>query len=85
MQGPENLLRKASVEKLSSPEQLDMMMRVTSPMGWVAMAAIGAIILAAIVWSVTFPMPVKVDGRGFMVRGEAVREVQILAGGTIQS
>lgn len=30
-------------------------------------------------------MPVKVDGRGFMVRGEAVREVQILAGGTIQS
>ncbi|MBP9144931.1 MAG: NHLP bacteriocin system secretion protein [Thermoanaerobaculia bacterium] len=85
MQGPENLLRKASVEKLSSPEQLDMMMRVTSPMGWVAVAAIGAIILAAIVWSVTFPMPVKVDGRGFMVRGEAVREVQILAGGTIQS
>ncbi|MBP7588439.1 MAG: NHLP bacteriocin system secretion protein [Thermoanaerobaculia bacterium] len=85
MQGPENLLRKASVEKLSSPEQLDMMMRVTSPMGWVAIAAIGAILLAAIVWSVTFPMPVKVDGRGFMVRGEAVREVQILAGGTIQS
>ncbi len=85
MQGPENLLRKASVDKLSSPEQLDMMMRVTSPMGWVSVAAIGAIIVAAIVWSVTFPMPVKVDGRGFMVRGEAVREVQILAGGTIQS
>ena len=85
MQGPENLLRKASVEKLSSPEQLDMLMRVTSPMGWVALVAIGAIIVAAIVWSVTFPMPVKVDGRGFMVRGEAVQEVQILVGGTIQT
>lgn len=85
MQGPENLLRKASVEKLSSPEQLDQMMRVTSPMGWVSVVAIGAIIVAAIVWSVTFPMPVKVDGRGFMVRGEAVREVQILAGGTVLS
>jgi HlyD family secretion protein len=85
MQGPENLLRKASVEKLSSPEQLDMAMRVTSPMGWVSLVAIGAILVAAIVWSVTFPMPVKVDGRGFMVRGEAVQEVQILSGGTIQS
>jgi HlyD family secretion protein len=85
MQGPENLLRKASVEKLSSPEQLDMMMRVTSPMGWVSLVAIGAILVAAIIWSVTFPMPVKVDGRGFMVRGEAVQEVQILVGGTIQS
>jgi len=85
MQGPDKLLRKASVEKLSSPEQLDMLMRVTSPMGWVALVAIGAILVAAVVWSVTFPMPVKVDGRGFMVRGEAVQEVQILVGGTIQS
>lgn len=85
MQGPDKLLRKASVEKLSSPEQLDMMMRVTSPMGWVAVLAIGALIVVAIVWSVTFPMPVKVDGRGFMVRGEAVREVQILTSATIQS
>ncbi len=85
MQGPQQLLRKASVEKLSSPEQLDMMMRVTSPMGWVALTAIGALIVVAIVWSVTFPMPVKVDGRGFMLRGEAVQEVQILTGGTLQS
>ena len=85
MQGPDKLLRKASVEKLSSPEQLDMMMRVTSPMGWVAVVAIGAMIVVAIVWSVTFPMPVKVDGRGYMVRGEAVQEVQILAAGTIQT
>jgi HlyD family secretion protein len=85
MQGPDKLLRKASVEKLSSPEQLDMMMRVTSPMGWVAVLAIGVLIVVAIVWSVTFPMPVKVDGRGFMVRGEAVREVQILTSATIQS
>jgi len=68
MQGPDKLLRKASVEKLSSPEQLDMMMRVTSPMGWVAVVAIGAMIVVAIVWSVTFPMPVKVDGRGFCAR-----------------
>ena len=48
MQGPDKLLRKASVEKLSSPEQLDMMMRVTSPMGWVAVVAIGAMIVVAI-------------------------------------
>ena len=78
MQGPEQLLRKASVEKLSSPEQLDMMMRVTSPMGWVALTALGFLIVAVIIWSVTFDLSVKVDGRGYMVRGEAVQEVQIL-------
>lgn len=85
MQGPEQLLRKASVEKLSSPEQLDMIMRVTSPMGWVAVTAVGVLIVAVILWSVTFDLSVKVDGRGYMVRGEAVQEIQILTGGTIQA
>jgi HlyD family secretion protein len=81
--GNEQLLRKASVERLSSPEQLDMIMRVTSPKGWIALAAVGALVLSGIVWSLVFDMAVKVDGRGYMVRGESVREVQALAGGAV--
>lgn len=83
MHGNEQLLRKASVERLSSPEQLDMIMRVTSPKGWIALAAVGALVLSGIVWSLVFDMAVKVDGRGYMVRGESVREVQALAGGAV--
>lgn len=83
MQGPEQLLRKASLERLSSPEQLDMMMRVTSPLGWVALLAVGALVVAGIVWSTLFDLSVKVDGRGYMVRGESVREVQALSSGAI--
>jgi len=83
MQGPEQLLRKASLERLSSPEQLDMMMRVTSPLGWVALLAVGALVVAGIVWSAIFDLSVKVDGRGYMVRGESVREVQALSAGAI--
>ena len=32
----EGLFRKASIDKVSSPEQLDLLMRVTSPVGWLA-------------------------------------------------
>jgi HlyD family secretion protein len=85
MQGPEQLLRKASLERLSSPEQLDMMMRVTSPMGWVALTAVGALIVCGIVWSMIFNLSVKVDGKGYMLRGESVREVQVLSAGSILS
>ncbi len=85
MQGPEQLLRKASLERLSSPEQLDMMMRVTSPMGWVALTAVGVLLLCGIVWSMIFDLSVKVDGKGYMLRGESVREVQVLSGGSILS
>jgi HlyD family secretion protein len=85
MQGPDQLLRKASLERLSSPEQLDMMMRVTSPMGWVALTAVGVLLLCGIIWSMIFDLSVKVDGKGYMLRGESVREVQVLSGGSILS
>lgn len=83
MQGNEQLLRKASIERLSSPEQLDMIMRVTSPKGWIALAAVGTLVVTGIVWSMIFDLSVKVDGRGYMVRGESVREIQALTGGAV--
>jgi HlyD family secretion protein len=83
---PEDLLRKSTLEKLSSPEQLDVLMRVTSPMGWVALTAVGALIVAAIVWSLVFDMSVRVDGQGILLRGENVQAVEIAGtGGTVQS
>ena len=36
----EGLFRKATIDKVSSPEQLDLMMRVTAPVGWLALAAV---------------------------------------------
>ena len=82
---PEDLLRKSTLEKLSSPEQLDVLMRVTSPMGWVALIAVGALIVAAIAWSLVFDMSVRVDGQGILVRGENVQAVAIATGGTVQT
>jgi HlyD family secretion protein len=83
VQGNEQLLRKASIEKLSSPEQLDMIMRVTSPKGWIALLAVGTLVAAGVIWSMVFDLSVKVDGRGYMVRGESVREIQALAAGAV--
>ncbi len=82
---PEDLLRKSTLEKLSSPEQLDVLMRVTSPMGWVALTAVGALIVAAVAWSLIFDMSVRVDGQGILLRGEHVQAVAIATGGTVQS
>jgi HlyD family secretion protein len=82
---PEDLLRKSTLEKLSSPEQLDVLMRVTSPMGWVALTAVGVLLVAAVVWSLVFDMSVRVDGQGILLRGQNVQAVALATGGTIQS
>lgn len=84
MSGPEKLLRKAAIEKLSSPEQLDMAMRVTSPMGWVALTAIGVALVAGIVWSIVGRIPERVDAQGELLRGDRVGAVTAIANGRVK-
>ncbi len=36
----QGLFRETSLEKLSSPEQLDALIKVTSPRAWLALAAL---------------------------------------------
>lgn len=83
MAGAQHLLRKAALEKMSSPEQLDMAMRVTSPVAWIALLALGALIFAAAVFSVVGRLPVKVDATGILLRGETVQTVQATTNGVV--
>jgi HlyD family secretion protein len=69
------LFRKAALERLASPERLDVMMQVTSPTAWIALIALGMILLMVIVWSVLGSISIKVSGRGILIRGEAVLDV----------
>jgi HlyD family secretion protein len=77
------IFRKAALEKLSSPEQLDVMMTVTSPRGWIAIWAIGGILIFALVWSIFGAIPDKVSGSGIMIRGGAIYDVVALGSGRV--
>ncbi len=49
-----NLYRKSSLEKISSPEQLDQMLTLTSPAVWLAILGGILCICAVLVWACTF-------------------------------
>ena len=70
-----DLFRKSAVEKLSSPEQLDVMMQVTSPKGWIALAGVSILLVFVTIWSVVGQIGIKVDGDGILIRGAAVLDV----------
>lgn len=52
-----DLYRKASMDKLSNPEQLDRMIRITSPLSWLALAAVLLVVAVTVVWSVVGTLP----------------------------
>jgi len=77
------LFRKAALDKLASPERLDVLMRVTSPMGWLALTTVGGILVGVIVWSILGSIPERIDGQGVLLRGGANKEVRSTGSGTL--
>ncbi len=78
------IFRKVSLERLSSPEQLDQMVQVTDPRGWLALAGIGALLLAAIGWGIFGSIPTEAQGTGILLRQGGVSDLVSNAAGQVQ-
>ena len=68
----EKLFRKKALAKLASPEQLDTLMQVTEPRGWLALSGLGLVLAAIVVWGFIGQINIKVDGMGILLRGDSV-------------
>jgi HlyD family secretion protein len=80
----ERIFRKVALERLSSPEQLDQLVPLTSPIGWTAVVALAALVAAAIVWSIFGTLPTSVNGSGILVsRGGHVFDAMASVPGTL--
>lgn len=78
-----SIFRQAALERLSSPEQLDRLMRVTNPKGWVALAGLWLVLLFVLLWSVFGRLPTTISGSGIILSAEGIREIEVLASGVV--
>src|SRR5215471_10155761 len=78
-----SIFRKAALERLSSPEQLDYLMSITSPIAWVALAAIGTLCFLIVLWGFLGVIPGKVTGKGILIRGGSVFDVSAGSDGVL--
>lgn len=58
------LFRKASLDRVSSPEQLNDYIRVSNPSVWLILGAVAALIIAVFVWAIWGDLPTKTAVRG---------------------
>ena len=66
------LFRKESIDRISSPEQLNDYIKVSNPGIWMLLAALCFLLAAGIVWSITGSLPTKVSVTGVMKDGQAI-------------
>lgn len=80
----QGLFRQVAVNRLSSPEELDNLLQVTSPRGWLALAGIGVLIATAVVWSVGGRIPTKLVGQQcILVKNGGVKLLTSAASGKL--
>lgn len=77
------LFRKVSLDRLSSPEELDQRLTVTSPIGWVSLAAIALLILAGLIWGFFGSISNKAVGSGIIISSGGITNVIHHANGQI--
>jgi HlyD family secretion protein len=77
------LFRETAVDRLSSPEGLDTLMRITAPRAWVALLALGAVLGGAVVWGVYGHAPDTIAGTGILLRRGGLFEVASEGAGRI--
>src|SRR5262245_11301691 len=77
------IFRQAALARLSSPEQLDSLLEVTSPRGCLALIALLCIGAAALLWSIFGTISTTVDGSGLLLRPGGVLSVVAPRAGVI--
>lgn len=79
-----DIFRQVALNRLSSPEQLDSLLQVTSVPGWIALGGIGVLLLTALSWSVAGRLPTKLVGQQcILVKNGGVNVVASAAGGRL--
>src|SRR5262245_31870189 len=78
-----SIFRQVALERLSSPEQLDQLMYITTPRGWLALLALIGLIVTVVAWSFNDTIPTQVLGRGILIRGGQLARVVPVSSGQV--
>ena len=59
-----HLFRQQALQQLSSPAQLDDLMRVVHPQHWLALITCGVLVIVVLLWGVGGRLSMQVAGQG---------------------
>ncbi|MEQ8232275.1 MAG: NHLP bacteriocin system secretion protein, partial [Gammaproteobacteria bacterium] len=62
-----DIFRKEALDQLSSPEQLEQLLEVTTRKAWISLYTVAGTLVAVLLWSIFGQIPITVDGSGIFV------------------
>ena len=77
------IFRQTALDRLSSPEQLDRLMRVTGPRAWIALGGLCLVIFVALMWGIFGRVPTTVTGNGILISSAGLFDIEVLGTGVL--
>ena len=77
------IFSQEALDKLRSPEKLDTMLPITTPVSWMALIAVLVLLFAVVLWSIYGAFTVKADGMGLIMDSAGLMNVSHSTGGKI--
>lgn len=77
--------RKGAQDKLSSPEQLDQLIQVVRPKGWVALIGCGLFLITFVLWAIFGKIPIEIEGNGIILTERGIFGITSSAEGIVKS
>ncbi|MDR1521384.1 MAG: HlyD family efflux transporter periplasmic adaptor subunit [Streptococcaceae bacterium] len=78
------IFRQKSLDKLSSPEQLDKLVVVASPMTWLILIGAGLIVVATVIWSMISTVPKTQTAQGFYMNVGDLQSIYSMSQGIVE-
>ncbi len=79
------IFSQEALDKLRSPEKLDTMLPITTPVSWIALIAVLVLLFSVVLWSIYGAFTVKADGMGLIMDSAGVMNVSHIATGKISN
>lgn len=71
-----SLFRKNALDALNTPERLDQPLQLIRPSYWTLILALTGFSVSILIWSIFGRLPVRINGRGVLIRSESLQRIQ---------
>ncbi|MBQ6296803.1 MAG: biotin/lipoyl-binding protein [Selenomonadaceae bacterium] len=77
------IFSQEALDKLRSPEKLDTMLPITTPVSWMALIAVLVLLFAVVLWSIYGAFTIKAEGMGLIMDSAGLMNVSHTSSGKI--
>ncbi len=85
-QSKQAVFRKVALERLSSPEQLDQLVTITDPRGWIIFSVLSLLFLSILIWAFFGIVPTNIRAPGILItQGGTINDAMVATSGVIEN